>query len=225
MHIIHLTEKDFSTNAWSGGETTQLFIYPSKAEYSKRDFLFRISSATIDLEQSDFTMLPGIQRFIATLTDTLKISHDGLNFKCLKPYELYKFDGGLKTTSIGRVRDFNVMLKEGTEARVESVAATANRAVPFSVAGNEIGWIFSFDNRGVLSVVHTDNGTSTQSKFGLQKMSLLVLCKQPEMSFSLLSSAEASKKQTECENPATSTIKFFVDEDANLLCGTVKVTK
>jgi len=67
--------------------------------------------------------------------------------------------------------------------------------------------------------------TKARVKRVLAFMSLLVLCKQPEMSFSLLSSAEASKKQTECENPATSTIKFFVDEDANLLCGTVKVTK
>lgn len=40
------TKEDFIVTSWSGGETTQLAIYPEHASLSKRDFLWRISSAT-----------------------------------------------------------------------------------------------------------------------------------------------------------------------------------
>ena len=45
----------FPTSKWSGGETTELYIYPADYQYKKRDFLFRISRATIPKEKSIFT--------------------------------------------------------------------------------------------------------------------------------------------------------------------------
>ena len=58
MIIRHLTAADFRTSAWSGGTTTELFLYPEGGSYAARDFLFRISSATVDLEESDFQRCP-----------------------------------------------------------------------------------------------------------------------------------------------------------------------
>lgn len=50
-----VSKEDYPVSNWSGGKTTQLFIYPENSEYAKRNFLFRISSATVDCERSEFT--------------------------------------------------------------------------------------------------------------------------------------------------------------------------
>ena len=133
MKITHYGEKDFKTSNWSGGTTTELFIYPHEADYKKRNFLFRLSSATVDLDRSDFTPLPGFFRFISPLNGDLKISHDEKNFTKLKPYEIYAFDGGAKTVSMGRVRDFNLMVKDGVETEVKNFALNKNSVLKFSV--------------------------------------------------------------------------------------------
>ena len=52
-----LTAKDFETSRWAGGITTQLAIGPAGAQYPNRDFLWRISSAQVELEHSVFTNL------------------------------------------------------------------------------------------------------------------------------------------------------------------------
>ena len=48
-HLIHLTKDDYVVSQWSGGTTTQLAIAPSGAQYGDRTFLWRLSSATVDL--------------------------------------------------------------------------------------------------------------------------------------------------------------------------------
>lgn len=58
MTIQHLTPSDYITTKWSGGLTTQLGIAPAGAVYADRDFLWRLSSATVEDAESDFTALP-----------------------------------------------------------------------------------------------------------------------------------------------------------------------
>jgi environmental stress-induced protein Ves len=41
-----------NTAKWSGGETTELFISPEGSSYKKRDFDFRLSTATVEVNQS-----------------------------------------------------------------------------------------------------------------------------------------------------------------------------
>ena len=60
MRILHLTEKDYKVGQWSGGTTTELFIWPEGADYAKREFSVRVSSARVGLEESDFTPLVGV---------------------------------------------------------------------------------------------------------------------------------------------------------------------
>ena len=62
MRILHLTETDYKVGLWSGGSTTELFIWPEGADYGKREFTLRVSSARVDLEESDFTPLQGAWR-------------------------------------------------------------------------------------------------------------------------------------------------------------------
>lgn len=101
------------TNIWSGGTTTQLYIYPEDADYSKRNFMWRISSAKVDAEESEFTNLPGIWRLIMVLEGEMTLEHKGHHSVHLKPYEQDSFSGEWTTHSRGRVRDFNLMMAEG----------------------------------------------------------------------------------------------------------------
>lgn len=119
-YIQKLTEVDFSNSSWSGGTTTQLFIYPEDSNYGKKDFKVRISSATVELEESKFTKLEGIHRFITPLNNSLKLSHNGKTFTTLNPFEIYEFDGSLNTTSFGKAKDFNLMLANGAKGELQS---------------------------------------------------------------------------------------------------------
>ena len=42
--------EDFVTSKWSGGSTTELYIYPPQAVYREGNFKCRISSATVEVE-------------------------------------------------------------------------------------------------------------------------------------------------------------------------------
>ena len=113
MTITHLHPTDYITTAWSGGETTQLAIAPKGAVYADRDFLWRLSSATVELDESDFTALPDYHRIISTLRGDMTLSHNGGEKLTLHPYEIHEFSGGDETHSWGRCTDFNLMLRRG----------------------------------------------------------------------------------------------------------------
>ena len=89
-----LTADDYNVSTWSGGTTTQLAIFPPEAVYADRDFLWRVSSATVDLEESDFTALPDYDRLIATLRGEIVLTHNGGAPLTLRPYEVHAFSGG-----------------------------------------------------------------------------------------------------------------------------------
>ncbi|MBR3293981.1 MAG: HutD family protein [Oscillospiraceae bacterium] len=108
-----LRRADARISAWSGGETAQLLIEPPEADYAARDFLWRVSSATVELERSDFTPLPDYRRYIATLEGEIRLRHNGGAPICLKPLEVHAFDGADDTRSEGRCTDFNLMLRKG----------------------------------------------------------------------------------------------------------------
>lgn len=113
MTIQHLTPSDYITTKWSGGLTTQLGIAPEGAVYADRNFLWRLSSATVEDAESDFTALPDYERLISTLEGTIELNHNGGEKLTLDPYEVHRFDGGDDTHSWGRCRDFNLMLRKG----------------------------------------------------------------------------------------------------------------
>ena len=132
MTIQHLTPSDYITTKWSGGLTTQLGIAPAGAVYADRDFLWRLSSATVEDTESDFTALPDYERLISTLEGTIELNHNGGEKLTLNPYEVHRFDGGDNTHSWGCCRDFNLMLRKGKcegKMRGEHLAAGGDESV------------------------------------------------------------------------------------------------
>lgn len=111
--IQKLFPRDYAVSSWSGGTTTQLAIFPPDAKYADRDFLWRVSSATVELEDSDFTPLPDYERLIAALEGEIVLTHDGGAPLRLRPFEVHAFSGASATHSRGRCRDFNLMLRRG----------------------------------------------------------------------------------------------------------------
>ena len=109
----HLTEQDYQISSWSGGKTIQIAIAPEGAVYADRDFLWRLSSATVDLEESDFTALPDYVRLIAPVHGQMELTHNGGTPVNLMPYEVHRFDGADATHSRGQCTDFNLMLRKG----------------------------------------------------------------------------------------------------------------
>lgn len=117
---IKVTKKEqLQTTAWQGGTTTQLAIYPPGAVYKNLDFIFRISTATIDLEQSIFTVLPNVAREIMVLDGELLIQHKEHHTKQLKKFDTNSFIGDWETTSMGKATDFNVMTRGNAKATIE----------------------------------------------------------------------------------------------------------
>ena len=113
MILTHLTAESFVVSSWAGGVTTQIAIAPPCAAYADRDFLWRVSSASVETETSDFTPLPDYWRWITPLTGSMTLFHDGGDGVRLAPYEVHRFDGGAATRSQGRCTDFNLMLRKG----------------------------------------------------------------------------------------------------------------
>lgn len=113
MNIQHLTKNSYSTSTWSGGTTTQLAIFPPEAVYAERNFLWRISSATVELEESDFTSLPDYSRWISTLSGSMQLQHNENAPYVIAPGHTACFDGADATHSWGKCTDFNLMLRKG----------------------------------------------------------------------------------------------------------------
>jgi environmental stress-induced protein Ves len=94
---------------WSGGTTTQLAIFPPEATYQKRDFCFRISTATVETEESAFTELPGVNRVLMILEGNLAIQHTNHHTRQLNKFDTDTFSGSWETNARGKVTDFNLM--------------------------------------------------------------------------------------------------------------------
>jgi len=125
--IIRKTEHRITK--WAGGTTTELFIFPENAQYAERNFLFRLSSATVEVEGSDFTRLPGYLRILMILEGEMEITHNGKYRKMLRKFEQDTFDGSWNTSSRGKAVDFNLMMAEGVSGSVKAVSLNANQPV------------------------------------------------------------------------------------------------
>ncbi|QRG67966.1 HutD/Ves family protein [Brevibacillus choshinensis] len=116
-----IPKQDQQTSRWSGGTTTQLSIYPNHADYGQRNFIWRLSSAAVEIEESEFTRLPGYWRHLMILEGELDIEHEGHHRIRLKPFEQDSFSGDWSTRSFGKVKDYNLMLAEGCHGKLEAI--------------------------------------------------------------------------------------------------------
>jgi len=111
MSVKIIKQRDLKTAEWSGGKTTELYIFPESSEYAKRNFLFRVSSASVEVSESNFTSLEGIKRYIMPLEGELNLIHKDHHQCTLQKNEVDIFWGDWQTTSHGEVIDFNLMTK------------------------------------------------------------------------------------------------------------------
>lgn len=112
-------ENEFITSDWSGGTTSQIYIDPKDANVSQKNFNFRISSATCDLDESEFTKYSEFTRYITPITGDLSLNNNGENIH-INPYEVYCFDGNDKVISRGKVRDYNLIIKKDNKGLMYS---------------------------------------------------------------------------------------------------------
>lgn len=124
--MITLTKRfELKTAQWAGGTTTQLAIYPATAEYQKFNFDFRISYATVEIEESTFTFMPGVTRHLMILKGSLEIDHTGRYKKQLNRFDIDTFNGEWPTTAKGKVTDFNLMTRGETRGALKALVIGA----------------------------------------------------------------------------------------------------
>jgi environmental stress-induced protein Ves len=187
MKLYILASHDFPISVWSGGTSTELFIYPPNSNYALRDFQFRLSTATVDIEESDFTSLPGVSRKLMILDGEIDISHDDLPARKLKKFEVENFTGDRKTRSKGKCKDFNLMTQGNTVGELWSAHLTTNQIQTIQIS-IEVDFFFCYVNGGN---VHFENETNALQA---SKRDLLVI-----------------------QNPADSFLTIKCSEDADLV--------
>jgi len=137
METTILSNQQFKVSDWSGGTTTQLYIFPPDASYQKRNFIFRLSTARVEMEKSEFTSLPGVTRKIMILDGEIRINHQNHYAKNLRKFDVDTFEGDWKTTSVGRCTDFNLMTTEKISVDLTAVVIEENQLLDYPV---EPGW-------------------------------------------------------------------------------------
>jgi uncharacterized protein len=164
------SETEFLSNDWAGGSTKQLFIHPENATYQSRDFDLRISIAKIDLEESVFTSLPGIDRKLLVLEGGMSIDHEGFHSGSMKKFDVDNFQGDWTTRSIGKCTDFNVMTNSKWESHLFglNIEEGGVEMIPF---GGIKGKLFVYLHKGSVDVeteidnFHLEEGTFLQIDF------------------------------------------------------------
>lgn len=116
-----IRNKEQQTTGWSGGTTTEVSIYPADAVYRRHNFLWRLSSARVDVDESTFTTLPGISRVLMVIDGVLALRHEGHHSVQLQPFEQDRFSGDWQTTSTGKVRDFNLMMSSPCQGQLSAI--------------------------------------------------------------------------------------------------------
>lgn len=175
MKIEYYTKHDFNTSVWQGGKTTELLILPIGASYKERNFIARLSSATIESSSSEFTILNGIKRFITPITHPFLLESDVKQTFLLKPFEVYEFSGNEKTISYGMTQDFNLMLNtKKTDGWMKT--SIGKKEFTIDVENNILFWFFA-------SSIF-DLGINAYSKT-MEPYSLLILKDLSEKSLSI----------------------------------------
>lgn len=121
MKSCLLKEENFNTSRWTGGQTKELAIYPAESKYLDRNFVWRLSSATVETDESDFSKLPDYDRVLMVLEGEVVLSYEGERVARLKELEQDRFDGAWKTRSFGKITDFNLMVRKGNEGYLDLI--------------------------------------------------------------------------------------------------------
>lgn len=129
MNYKIIKKEKISTTRWRGGTTSELFIYPPDSTYKNRDFGFRISTATVEVDSSEFTPLANVSRTLMVLDGEMALSHKNEHSVLLKKFEQDNFEGGWETSSKGKCTDFNLMCQNGVTGTIDQITSTKNHLI------------------------------------------------------------------------------------------------
>lgn len=161
MKIEKITLNAINESKWSGGTTSEYFIYPKGSSVQAQNFDFRISTACIEIEASIFTKFPNHDRILLILEGETEIIHRDKYSKQLKEFDLEYFSGNYDTSSssIGKVKDFNLICDAKYSANVEVLNVELN--FPRTIQQNQ--WMFIFNYNGELEVQYSNEFYSIES--------------------------------------------------------------
>ncbi len=168
MGLSIIKSDSFITSKWSGGSTTELFIFPQTSNYQHRDFLFRLSTAKVEVEKSTFTSLPGVSRQLMILSGGIAISHKGKYTKQLNKFDIEEFEGDWETTSVGICTDFNLMTKGTTRGNLRALQIEKEKRINLKICTNP-DWLFIYIFSGEVKA------NISNENYSLQRGDLLVL--------------------------------------------------
>lgn len=179
LQMEHITAKSLKTALWQGGTTTELYIFPKDSVYKERNFLFRVSTATIEAPDSTFTTLPGIQRKIMILEGKITLTHADRYSKTLRKFETDSFMGDWDTQSVGMATDFNLMTTGNIEGEISGV--TCKKGEHKELKTNpKTEWVLIYCFSGSLEVSGTIVGEKDiivlRGKTEIQSIKLNSLC-------------------------------------------------
>lgn len=122
-HITLLRANDFQVSDWSGGKTKQLYLSPPTGHYGKRDFDYRLSTATVELTESQFSDLSGFHRILMSLDHTLHLHNASRQEETvLAPFTPYLFEGSDSITSRGTCTDFNLIYSDHYQGQMIAIS-------------------------------------------------------------------------------------------------------
>lgn len=125
MEYEVLKKKQQIQTKWSGGKTAELAICPKGANVKKKDFLWRLSTATCKKDKSKFTDYTGFNRVLLSLEGGFRIENETPEGEKketeLQELEQIEFSGADKTTAYDLKRDYNLIIKEGLPYYVDVI--------------------------------------------------------------------------------------------------------
>ena len=122
-NITLLKSNDFQVSDWSGGKTKQLYLSPPTGHYGKRDFDYRLSTATVELAESQFSDLSGFHRILMSLDQTLHLHNASRQEETvLAPFTPYFFEGSDSITSRGTCTDFNLIYSDHYQGQMLAIS-------------------------------------------------------------------------------------------------------
>lgn len=168
--------KTFKTRHWSGGTTTELFIYPPQSSLKALDFQFRLSLATIETPESIFTPLPNVHRHFMVLDGNIELNHKGHHDSRVEAFQQDHFEGDWHTSSKGTAFVFNLMFRDPAKASIEHVRLYENEEMTFS--GNSHHKLLVFLQKGEMHFMDSDQKLEAGQLAELDQESVTCLTKE-----------------------------------------------
>ncbi|MEQ9165986.1 MAG: HutD family protein [Fulvivirga sp.] len=178
MDIKIFTPSDYKKTVWSGGTTTQLYIYPTQKEFKANNYDFRLSIASVEIEESIFTKLPSVARTLMVLDGEITLSHEGQHSKRLKKFESDQFSGDWHTACKGTCTDFNLMTKGQTSGTLAPIIVVGSKGLELS-SGNQFTFFYLNNGKATIKIDYNEHQLN---------QSELILIKEPNGSDVTISS-------------------------------------